>query len=222
MAVPKTSGRRKPRDAADSVAHSIAHPIRVDILIVLHAGPESAKGLADRLDLPLSNVTHHINELKDAKAIEVAFTKPVGNVLQDFWRATTTSTYYPDDLAKLTREEHHWLSRTIVQSMMAEMLAALRTDRLAGDEFAVTGWDHVWLDRQGHKDMYENTCVFFDRMYDIAAESVSRTEKSGEDPKLYIGGVLSFERARTEPNTSASVAHVGEESPSGREPPFEK
>jgi hypothetical protein len=178
---------------------------------VLHAGPESAKGLADRLHLPLSNVSHHVNELKEAQAIELAFTKTIGNVRQDFWRATTTSTYYPDDLAKLTHGEHQWLSRTIVQSMMAEMLAALRTDRLAGDEYAVTGWDHVWLDRQGYKDQYENTCAFFDRMYDIAAESVARAAEGEEDLKLYIGGVLSFERARTEPNTSASVAHLGEE-----------
>lgn len=210
--MPKTSDQRKPRDAADAVAHTLAHRVRVDILTILHDGPASQKELASQLHQPLSNVTHHVNELKEAGAIDVAFTKKVGNVEQHYWRAVRTSTYYPEDLAKLTREEHQMLSRVIVQSITAELLASLRAGLLAGDPYAVTGWDRVWLDEQGYQDLNEGTCVFFNRMYEIAAESAARIADTGETPKLYIGAIQTFERSRMGPNTTVAVEDLEEES----------
>lgn len=204
----RTSDRRKQRDAADNLAKAVSHRMRVDILTILQDGPASQKELAKQLRQPLSNINHHINELIQAEAIEVAFTKMVGNVEQNYWRAIKTATYYPEDLAKLSWEEHQMLSKVIAQSMTAELLASLRAGRLAGDPYAVTGWDRIWLDERGHRDMYENTCVFFDRMYEIAAESAARAGRSGETLKAYIGAVMSFERSRDVPNTTANVRHV--------------
>ena len=204
------SGRRKTRDAADIVAHAVAHRLRVDILTVLHDGPASQKELSAQLHEPLSNITHHINELSDANAIEVAFTKKVGNVEQNYWRAVTTSCFWsPDDLAALTIEEHEVLSRIIVQSITAEMLAALRAGHLAGDPYAATAWDRVWLDERGYRDLNEATGTFLARMYDAAAESATRAAETGEQLKSYVGAVMAFRRSRTEPNTTVTVGHSG-------------
>lgn len=220
--MPKTSDRPKRRDAADNVAKALAHRMRVDILTVLQDGPASQKDLARQLRQPLSNINHHINELIEADAIEIAYTKKVGNVDQHYWRAIRTSTFYAEDLAELTWEEHQMLSRIIVQSITAELLASLRAGKLAGDPYAVTGWDRVWLDEQGFRDMYENTCAFSDRMNEIAAEAAARTAETGETPKPYIGAVMSFERSRTEPNTAVTVGDLEQEEPPGTESPFEK
>ena len=220
--MPKTSDRRKPREAADAVAHALRHRLRVDILTLLHDGPASQKELSDGLRKPLSNITHHINELNEAKSIEVAFTKRVGNVEQHYWRAIRTSSYWPEDLAELTVEEHEALSRVIVQSIMAELLAALRAGHLAGDPYSSTAWDRVWLDERAYRDLNEATGTFFSRMYEAAAKSAARAAQSGETLKLYVGAVMAFERSRTEPNTTVTVGHLGQEEPSGMEPPFEK
>jgi DNA-binding transcriptional ArsR family regulator len=220
--VPKTSNRHKARDAADAVAHAVAHPIRVDILSILQeGGTASQKELASQLHQPLGNITHHINELKESKAIEIAYTKKVGNVDQHYWRAIKTSTYEPDELAELTTEEHEGLSRIIVQSIIAEALASLRAGRLAGDPYAATAWDRLRLDEEGYKDLNENTQVFFNRVYEIAAESAIRMAETGEEGNVYIASVMVFERGRHGPNTTLTVGHLGEESLSSEESLFE-
>lgn len=203
------SEERKPRDAADNVAHVLAHRVRVDILTVLHEGPASQKDLAAKLKLTLSNITHHINELKEAGAIEVAFSKFVGNVEQHFYRATATSTYAPEELAQMSREENQDLRQIIVQSITAELLASLRAGMLSADPYSSTAWDRVWLDQEGYRDLNENTQSFFDRTWEIAAESAERMAQSGEQGKTYIAATLAFERSRNEPNTEATVGHLG-------------
>ena len=209
----KNPERNRSRPPADAVAHAVAHRIRVDILTVLHDGPASQKELAAALCEPLSNITYHVNELNEAEAIEVAFTKKVGNVEQNYWRAIKTSSYWAEDLVELTIEEHAVLSRIIVQSITVEMLAALRAGNLAGDAYAATAWDRVWLDEQGYRDLNDATGMFLTRMYEVAAESAARVHESGETPKLYVGAVMAFERSRREPNTAASVGRHSEHKP---------
>ncbi|MBA3867156.1 MAG: helix-turn-helix transcriptional regulator [Solirubrobacterales bacterium] len=218
--MPKTSERRKPRNAADAVAHVLAHRIRVDILTVLHEAPASQKQLAEELREPLSNISHHVNELKEAGAIEVAFTRAVGNVEQHFYSAAKFSAE-PEDLARLSRVDHQALSRIIVQSITAELLASLRAEMLSGDPYAATAWDRLCLDCRGYRNMNENVRQFFDRSYEIAAESGERMVKTGEAGKTYIAAAMSFERSRREANTTANVGHLAAP-PLGGELPFEK
>lgn len=228
--MPKTSDRRrKPRTPADAVAHSIAHRIRVDVLTLLHEGPASQKELATALQEPLSNITHHVNELAESGAIEIAFTRKVGNVDQNYWRPIQTRVAWADDLAELTVEEHEEFSRIIVQSILAELLAALRAGNLAGDPYASTAWDRAWLDQQGYRELSDAAGAYLIRMNEIAAESAARVVQSGETPKLYIGAVMAFKRARTEPNTTVTVGHLpgrgawsGKGGLSGEDCPFEK
>lgn len=205
----KISDQRKPRDAADAVSHAVAHRIRVDILTVLHEGPASQKQLAKELHEPLSNIGHHVTELKETGAIEIAFSKPVGNAEQHFYRATSVASYEPDELSQLSAEEHQGLSRIIAQSITAELLAALRAGKLSGDPYAATAWDKLRLDERGYRDLNDNARQFFDRSYEIAAEAAERMAESGEPGRMYIAAVMGFERSRREANTTASVGHLG-------------
>jgi DNA-binding transcriptional ArsR family regulator len=217
--LPKTKSSRAD---TKNVARSLAHPTRIEILTVLHEGPASAKELARALGKPLNVVTHHIHELRGAEAIEVAFTRKVKNLDQNFWRAIRMPTYYPEDLERLSREEHQVVSRMIVQSIMAEMLGSLSAGLLAGDAYAVTGWDRVWLDEEGYKAMYENTCAFFDRMYEIGSEAVVRAAASGEELKPYIGAVASFQRSRNEATSAVTLGSLGRDVPTEQLDRFDK
>jgi hypothetical protein len=79
------------------------------------------------------------------------------------------------------------------------------------------------LDEQGYRDLNEGTCVFFDRMYEIAAESAARAAETEETLKLYIGAIQTFERSPSRgPNTTVTVDNLTEDFQSGKEPPFEK
>ena len=221
--MPKTSKRRKSRDAADAVARAVAHSIRVDILSILQeGGVASQKELARELRQPLGNITHHIKKLKEVEAIEVAFTHTLGNLNQHYWRAIKASSYEPDELAQLTPEEHEALSRIIVQSIITEALAALRAGRLAGDPYAATAWDRLRLDQQGYEDLNETTRLFFDRIYEIAGQSAARMATTGEKGKTYIAAAMVFQRGRSGPNTTLTVEPVKGESLSREESLFDK
>jgi DNA-binding transcriptional ArsR family regulator len=203
------------RGKADAAAHAVAHPTRVDILTVLHDGPASAKELSEMLCEPLSNVTHHLNELKVASAIEVAFTKEVGNVNQHYWRPMRTATFYREDFEKISQADHEAFRRIVSQSIMAELLSALRAGQLT-DPYTATAWDRLWLDEQGYQDLSDFTDVYFQHMYEIAAESAERVIRTGEDRKMYISAVLAFRRGLPRANIKATVGHLGQESPPGR------
>lgn len=203
--VPKIAASKRARDSAADIGHACAHPIRTDILTVLHDGLASPSGLAAQLREPLSNIGHHIKALLAANAIELAHIEPKGSGKVHYYRPLTTSTYYEKELAELTWEEHYELSRIVIQSIIAELLAALRAGNLAGDPLAATAWDRVPLDRQGYKDLSDSTGDFLDRMYEIADESDGRIEKSGESPSTYVGAVMVYKRSRTKPAISSAV-----------------
>jgi DNA-binding transcriptional ArsR family regulator len=207
--VSKASNQRKPRDPAEAVSHTLAHPIRVDILTVLHEGPASPKQLSEELKEPLSKITHHLNEMKETAAIEIAFTNQVGNVDQHFYRPISAASYEPGELAQMSPEEHQGLSRIIVQSIAAELLAALRLGKLSGDQYAATAWDRLSLDEMGYRALNDNVRDFFDRYYEIAAEAAERMANTGEPGKTYIAAAVGFERSRSGPNTTANVGHIG-------------
>jgi DNA-binding transcriptional ArsR family regulator len=193
----------------------------VDILSVLHDGPASAKELAALLEEPLSNITHHINELNKAGAIEVAHTKKVGNLEQHYWRGLQTTLLDVDDLATLAPAELEAMRRIITQSVMAELLSALRAGNLL-DPRASAAWDRFWLDEEGYDELADFSQQFFEGLYDISARAAARSAKSGEELKPYVGGVIAFLRGRAGTNVRANVGHLGTEEPSGGESPFEK
>jgi DNA-binding transcriptional ArsR family regulator len=207
--LPKTAERPNHRDSAAEVGKAIAHPVRTDILTVLHDGPANGSALCRQVGVPWIRLGHHVKALLNANAIEVAFNETVGSHDITYYRALTTSTYLKEDLAQFSPDQQHELNRVIVQSMTAEALAALGAGHFAGDPLASAAWDRVSLDRQGYETL-ESSCVdFLHRLYEFAADADERMRVTGELPKVYVGAVLGFKRSRTEPATSAAVANTG-------------
>jgi DNA-binding transcriptional ArsR family regulator len=206
----ETEERCCARNTAAEIGKAIAHPLRTDILTVLHDGPECASGLAKQTGVTLGTIGHHIKELKAANAIEVAFNRPKGSHNVVYYRPLTTSVFLAEDLAKLSREQQHELNRVIVQSIAAEALAALGAGHLAGDPLASAAWDRVSLDHTGYEELSASCLDFLQRLYAISAVADERMRVTGEHPQVYVGGVLGFKRSRTTPATSAAVGSLAD------------
>jgi len=206
--LPKTAERRSPRDTAAEIGKAIAHPLRTDILTVLHDGPECPSGLAKQTGVTLGTIGHHIKELLKCKAISEAFVKELGNHNIVYYEAPSPVIFLAEDLAKLSREQQHELNRVIVQSIAAEALAALGAGHFAGDPLASAAWDRVSLDHEGYEELSSSCLDFLQRLYVIAAVADKRMRVTGERPNVYVGGVLGFKRSRTEPATSAAVGNL--------------
>jgi DNA-binding transcriptional ArsR family regulator len=68
---------------------ALQHPLRRRILRVARSRDMvSPKGISDKLDEPLSNVSYHVRILKECGAIELVDTSPVRGSVEHFYSFT--------------------------------------------------------------------------------------------------------------------------------------
>ena len=87
MALPKTKNNKK--DGVEQiVAKAFAHPLRVQILIILNEKIASPNMLAQQLDESLNLVAYHVRVLEKYDCIELVDTKQRRGATEHFYRAT--------------------------------------------------------------------------------------------------------------------------------------
>lgn len=73
----------------EQIAKALGNAFRQQILWILNERVASPKEVAAELGADLRKVCNHIDVLRDANCIELAYVKPVGNRIQHFYRATS-------------------------------------------------------------------------------------------------------------------------------------
>jgi DNA-binding transcriptional ArsR family regulator len=69
------------------LVRAVSHPLRVEVLEALAAGPEmSPTQIAKNLDKKLGNVSYHVNVLKECQVIELVRTRQRRGALEHFFR----------------------------------------------------------------------------------------------------------------------------------------
>lgn len=195
----KTSrpGQRR-KSIEEVVGYALGHRIRVHILIVLNEGTYSATQIAQIIGEPLNNVSNHIRELLDGGSIELAKTEPKGNVLQHYYRAVEMPFYSQEEAEAMTPEQRQVTAGLVVQSAMAEVMAALWAGTLA-DSRACLAWDWFNVDEQGREDIEAEQQRSWERIQEIEVESTNRRAESGEDATSMLVTLFGYERARRAP-----------------------
>ncbi|HEY5054411.1 MAG TPA: winged helix-turn-helix domain-containing protein [Solirubrobacterales bacterium] len=183
------------RTVEEAVPYALAHWIRIEILVILHEGPRSASELSRMIGVSLGKIGHHIKELTDSGRIELARVKKVRNADQHIYRAVELPLISDEEAEDLSFEERQEIAATVLQALVAESFAALRTGKLSEDPVSM-GWSWFHLDEQGRKEAHEEQVAFWERMRDIEARSVNRVAESGEATTSTIVAALGFERFR--------------------------
>lgn len=210
-------GEDEGRGIEDAVSYALGSPIRIEILRTLNEAPASASELASLVSLPLSKVSHHIEELLADGSIELAFTKPVGNIQQKFYRAVKKPSYTAEEFAALPANEQKEVLALVLQAATAEGLASLWDEKMLGDSYLMLAWDWLLLDEQGRREASEEQERSWTRLHDIYAEATNRRAKTGDEGASYIVVSFGFERS------SAHARKIqNEESEGVRGIPFEK
>lgn len=185
------------RSVEEAVSYAIGHRVRIEILAALHEGPASAKQLSKIVGQPLSNVTHHIEELLVSGSIDIAYTEQVGNITQNFYCMVKLPFYSDEDVAAMTRDERQVLASIILQAVMAEALASLWAGKLHSDPRVMLAWNRITLDPQGREDLADEQMRSWERMMEIEAESTNRRAATEEAGTTYVISSLGFERNRS-------------------------
>jgi DNA-binding transcriptional ArsR family regulator len=194
-------GQRK-KTIQEVVAYAVGHRIRVHILIVLNEGTFTPGQIAEVIGEPLNNVSNHIRELADAGSIELAKTEQVRNTILHYYRAVEMPFYSDEEIAAMTPQQRQVSAGLVVQSMIAEVMAALWGGKLQ-DPRVWLAWNWFNVDEQGRQDIAAEQKRSWERVQEIEVESTNRRAGSGENATSIIVTQLGYQRARKGPSVSA-------------------
>ena len=202
----KATSTRRPGERMktidEAVHYAVKHRLRVQILITLNEGTFTPGQIAEITGEPLNNVANHVRELADAGSIELAKTELVRNATLHFYRAVEMPFFTDEQIAAMPPLQRHVSAGLVVQSMIAEVFAALWAGKLSDPRVWLT-WRWFNVDDQGRRDMLDEQQRSWNRIQEIEAESTNRRAVSGEESASIIVTQLAFPRARKGPTPSS-------------------
>jgi len=187
------------RGVADALSYAIKHQHRVEILCLLNGGERNRYELAALIGVEPERIKHHLRELLDEGSIEVAYSKRVGNMSQNYYRAVEMPFYSDEEVAAMSIEAKQGICGVILQAVMAEGLASLRAGKMADDPRVWLSWRWFHVDSRGREDIADEQARHWERIQEIEAESTNRCATSGAPTKSIIVTSLGHVRCRRAP-----------------------
>lgn len=86
-------GKAEVSEADKTLAKALSHPVRAAALTILNARVASPTEIATELELPLGNVSYHINELEKYGCVELVAPDQIGAPSSTSTVASPNSTY---------------------------------------------------------------------------------------------------------------------------------
>jgi DNA-binding transcriptional ArsR family regulator len=193
------------RTIEEALSYALAHRIRIEVLCLLNEQSHSAQELARIVRQPLSTVNHHVEELFNSGSIEVAKTKRVRNINQNFYRAVVIPFLSDEEMQALTPEARQEIYGLILQASMAEAMASFSVGKITNDPRVMLAWRWFNVDEQGRADIADELARSWERIKEIEAESTNRRSETDEPAQSIIVTSFGYERNRT---SSKSPPHV--------------
>lgn len=188
--MPKT--KNKQEGVEQIVAKAFAHPLRVQILIILNEKVASPNMLAQQLDQSLNLVAYHVRVLEKYDCIELVDTKQRRGATEHFYRATRRQFLSDDEWLRLPESLRPGVAGAVLKNVFEDLEAASKSGTL--DEVADMHLSRtpMVLDRQGWGDVSIALKGCLDRLLEIQAEASERMAESGEEGVLAKVHLLHF------------------------------
>lgn len=203
--MPKTKNKKE--GVEQIVAKAFAHPLRVQILIILNERVASPNLLAQELDQSLNLVAYHVRVLEKYDCIELVDTKQRRGATEHFYRATRRQFLSDDEWARMPESLRPGLSGATLKAAFEDIEAAVTSETF--DELDDRHLSRVPMvvDKKGWKDSVELLLGTLDRLLEIQAEASERLANSGEAGMLSKVIMLHFkspERKADDGDTAAA------------------
>jgi hypothetical protein len=187
--LPKT----KKRDGVEQiVAKAFAHPLRVQILIILNERVASPNLLAQELDQSLNLVAYHVRVLEKYDCIELVDTKQRRGATEHFYRATRRQFLTDSEWSRLPESLRPGLSGAMLKAAFDDVEEAV-----SGNTFDELDDRHLSrtpmvVDQKGWDDASSLLSDTLDRLLAIQAEASQRLATSGKAGMLSKVVMLHF------------------------------
>ncbi len=201
--MPKT---KKKQDGVEQiVAKAFAHPLRVQILIILNEKVASPNMLAQQLDQSLNLVAYHVRVLEKYDCIELVDTKQRRGATEHFYRATRRQFLTDSEWSRLPKSLRPGLSGAMLKSAFDDVEEALDKGTLDELEDRHLSRTPMVVDKKGWEDTVDLLAGTLERLLEIQAEASERLAAGDEDSMLAKVVMLHFK--------SPSDAEAKSESP---------
>ena len=187
--MPKT----KKKDGVEQiVAKAFAHPLRVQILIILNERVASPNLLAQELDQSLNLVAYHVRVLEKYDCIELVDTKQRRGATEHFYRATRRQFLSDSEWARMPQSLRPGLSGAMLKSVFDDIEEAVKSGTLDEKEDRHLSRTPMVVDRQGWEEVSTLLSETLDRVLEIQGESNERLTNSDEEGLLSKVEILHF------------------------------
>lgn len=182
--MPKT----KKKDGVEQiVAKAFAHPLRVQILIILNEKVASPNLLSQELDQSLNLVAYHVRVLEKYDCIELVDTKQRRGATEHFYRATRRQFLTDSEWARMPANLRPGLAGAMLKSVFEDLEEASNSGTLDEVDDLHLSRTPMVVDGQGWNDVSDLLRQTLDRVLEIQTESSQRIAE-GTDPEP---GILS-------------------------------
>jgi Helix-turn-helix domain len=187
--VPKT----KKKDGVEQiVAKAFAHPLRVQILIILNERVASPNLLAQELDQSLNLVAYHVRVLEKYDCIELVDTKQRRGATEHFYRATRRQFLSDSEWSRMPQSLRPGLSGAMLKSVFDDIEEAVKAGTLDEKEDRHLSRTPMVVDQQGWDEVSTLLSETLERVFEIQTESNDRLTTSDEDGMLAKVEILHF------------------------------
>jgi len=188
--LPKTKNKK---DGVEQiVAKAFAHPLRVQILIILNEKVASPNMLAQQLDESLNLVAYHVRVLEKYDCIELVDTKQRRGATEHFYRATRRQLLTDDQWAQMPASLRPGMANAVLKSIFEDIEAASKAGTLEEvDDVHITRLPMV-LDKTGWDEVSTLLKGTFDQLMEIQTAASARAAESAEDGTLAKVHLLHF------------------------------
>lgn len=203
MALPKTKNKK---DGVEQiVAKAFAHPLRVQILIILNEKVASPNMLAQQLDESLNLVAYHVRVLEKYDCIELVDTKQRRGATEHFYRATRRQLLSDDQWSRMPSSLRPGMAEAILKTIFQDIQAASQSGLLDDVDDVHVSRTPVVLDEEGWTDVSTLLRGTLDRLLEIQADASKRIAESGETGVLAKVHLLHFQSPSAEQAEGAAT-----------------
>lgn len=204
--MPKT--KNKQEGVEQIVAKAFAHPLRVQILIILNEKVASPNMLANQLDQSLNLVAYHVRVLEKYDCIELVDTKQRRGATEHFYRATRRQFLSDDQWSRMPANLRPGMAGAVLKSVFEDIEAASKAGTLDEVDDMHISRTPLVLDKEGWTDVSDTLKGALERILEIQAQASERLAKSDEPGVLAKVNLMHFKS----PSTGGSEAEEPEAS----------
>ncbi len=196
--MPKTKTKKQKDGVEQLVAKAFAHPLRVQILIILNERVASPNLLAQELDQSLNLVAYHVRVLEKYDCIELVDTKQRRGATEHFYRATRRQFLSDQEWSRLPEALRPGVASAILKAIFQDVEEAASAGTLDEVDDQHVSRTPMVVDRRGWEDVASLLGDTLDRVLEIQAESSARLANSGEEGELAKVEILHFKSPKPE------------------------